>query len=92
MTRKKSLLLNNVLGILGALFMGLAKPCNSFEMIIVGRFIIGLNCGLNSGKSYHLIIFTPKHLINSVYKGLCPMYITEIAPLEIRGSVGTLFQ
>jgi SP family facilitated glucose transporter-like MFS transporter 1 len=47
--RKTSLLLNNVLGILGALLMGLSKPSRSYEMIMVGRFLIGLNCGLNSG-------------------------------------------
>lgn len=70
--RKKSLLLNNILGILGALFMGLSKPANSYEMIIIGRFLIGLNCGLNSG--------------------LCPMYINELAPVDIRGSIGVLFQ
>jgi len=64
--------LNNIFGIVGAGFMGLSKPCNSYEMLIIGRFIIGLNCGLNSG--------------------LCPMYITELAPLKIRGSIGTLFQ
>jgi len=70
--RKKSLLYNNILAIIAALLMGLSKVCSSYEMIIIGRFIIGLNCGLNSG--------------------LCPMYITEIAPVAIRGSVGTLFQ
>ncbi len=70
--RKKSLLLNNILGIAGALFMGLSKPCHSYEMIMVGRFLIGLNCGFNSG--------------------LCPMYINELAPVQIRGAVGVLFQ
>ena len=38
-------MLNNILGIIGGLFMGLAKPAKSYEMIIIGRFIIGLNCG-----------------------------------------------
>ena len=70
--RKKSLLLNNILGIAGALLMGLSKPCRSYEMIMVGRFLIGLNCGFNSG--------------------LCPMYINELAPVQIRGAVGVLFQ
>ena len=37
--RKKSLLLNNIFGIVGAGFMGLAKSCNSYEMLIVGRFV-----------------------------------------------------
>jgi SP family facilitated glucose transporter-like MFS transporter 1 len=70
--RKKSLLYNNILGIVGGLLMGLSKPCKSYEMIMLGRFVIGLNCGLNSG--------------------LCPMYINELAPVQIRGSIGVLFQ
>jgi SP family facilitated glucose transporter-like MFS transporter 1 len=52
--------------------MGLSKTAQSYEMIIIGRFVIGLNCGLNSG--------------------LCPMYINELAPVKIRGSIGVLFQ
>ena len=43
--RKKSLLLNNILGIIGPLLMGLSQPCNSYEMIMIGRFLIGINCG-----------------------------------------------
>jgi MFS transporter, SP family, solute carrier family 2 (facilitated glucose transporter), member 1 len=39
------LLFNNILGIIGGLLMGLSKPAKSYEMIIVGRFVIGLNCG-----------------------------------------------
>lgn len=70
--RKKSLLINNVLAIIGALLMGFSKLAKSYEMIIIGRFFVGLNCGLNSG--------------------LCPMYITELAPVNIRGAVGVLFQ
>ncbi len=63
---------NNILAIAGALLMGLSDTANSFEMLIIGRFVIGLNCGLNSG--------------------FCPLYITELSPKSIRGSVGTLFQ
>ena len=70
--RKKSLLLNNIFGILGALLMGLSKPAGSYEMIMAGRLLIGLNCGFNSG--------------------LCPMYITELSPVQIRGAIGVLFQ
>ncbi len=40
-------MLNNILGIIGGLLMGLSKPAKSYEMIIIGRFIIGLNCGKN---------------------------------------------
>lgn len=64
--------MNNIFGIAGGLLMGLSRTANSYEMIMVGRFVIGLNCGLNSG--------------------LCPLYINEISPVKIRGSIGVLFQ
>nr|AHF27422.1 putative sugar transporter 16 [Phaedon cochleariae] len=46
--RKGGLLLNNVLGISGACLMWCTKMANSYEMLFVGRFIIGVNCGLNT--------------------------------------------
>ncbi|XP_037641435.1 solute carrier family 2, facilitated glucose transporter member 3 isoform X2 [Sebastes umbrosus] len=47
--RRKSMLLNNILAVLGGGFMGLSGVSNSFEMVIVGRFIIGVFCGLCTG-------------------------------------------
>ncbi|RZF47125.1 hypothetical protein LSTR_LSTR005203 [Laodelphax striatellus] len=70
--RKGGLLLNNVLGITGACLMGFTKVSHSYEMLFVGRFIIGVNCGLNTS--------------------LVPMYISEIAPLNLRGGLGTVNQ
>lgn len=46
--RKGGLLLNNVLGITGGSLMWCAKVANSYEMLICGRLIIGINCGLNT--------------------------------------------
>ncbi|XP_058793375.1 glucose transporter type 1 isoform X2 [Phymastichus coffea] len=70
--RKGGLLLNNVVGILGACLMGCTKIAYSYEMLFVGRFVIGVNCGLNTS--------------------LVPMYISEIAPLNLRGGLGTINQ
>ncbi|XP_066459780.1 solute carrier family 2, facilitated glucose transporter member 11-like isoform X2 [Eleutherodactylus coqui] len=44
--RKKALLVNNVVAILAALFMGIAQPAGLFELLIVGRFLIGINAGV----------------------------------------------
>ncbi|KAK3876034.1 hypothetical protein Pcinc_019141 [Petrolisthes cinctipes] len=70
--RKKGLLLNNLLGVGGACLMAFCKMVNSFEMLILGRLVIGINCGLNTS--------------------LVPMYISEIAPLNLRGGLGTVNQ
>ncbi|XP_065205177.1 glucose transporter type 1 isoform X3 [Planococcus citri] len=46
--RKGGLLLNNFLGIGGACLMGATKFFRSYEILFAGRFIIGVNCGLNT--------------------------------------------
>ncbi|KAL1518389.1 hypothetical protein ABEB36_002019 [Hypothenemus hampei] len=46
--RKGGLLLNSILGITGGTLMWCAKVANSYEMLICGRLIIGINCGLNT--------------------------------------------
>ncbi|KAJ3604183.1 hypothetical protein NHX12_028924 [Muraenolepis orangiensis] len=43
--KKGSLLVNNVFAIAAALLMGLSQPAGSFELLIVGRFVIGINAG-----------------------------------------------
>ncbi|XP_007550137.1 solute carrier family 2, facilitated glucose transporter member 3 [Poecilia formosa] len=47
--RRKSMLLSNVLALLGGGLMGLSSLCRSFELIIIGRLIIGVFCGLCTG-------------------------------------------
>lgn len=52
--------------------MGCTKLSGAYEMLFIGRFIIGINCGLNTS--------------------LVPMFISEIAPLNLRGGLGTVNQ
>lgn len=47
--RKNSMLMANVLAFIAAAFMGLSKLAASFEMLIVGRFIVGVYSGLSTG-------------------------------------------
>ena len=44
-SRKGGLLINNIVGILGAAAMGFAKFAEFYELLIMGRFLIGVNCG-----------------------------------------------
>uniref|UniRef100_A0A8C3AJ49 Solute carrier family 2 member 1a n=1 Tax=Cyclopterus lumpus TaxID=8103 RepID=A0A8C3AJ49_CYCLU len=47
--RKNSMLMANVLAFIAAAFMGLSKLAASFEMLIIGRFIVGVYSGLSTG-------------------------------------------
>ncbi|KAF4012314.1 hypothetical protein G4228_002909 [Cervus hanglu yarkandensis] len=47
--RKRAMLFNNALAVLGGTLMGLAKAAASYEMLILGRFFIGAYSGLTSG-------------------------------------------
>ncbi|KAK2887508.1 hypothetical protein Q8A67_015736 [Cirrhinus molitorella] len=47
--RRKSMILVNVLALIGGGLMGLCTLCSSYEMIIAGRLVIGLFCGLFTG-------------------------------------------
>jgi len=70
--RKGGLLISNIVGIIAAMAMVFSKYVTSYKLLIVGRYLIGVNCGLNTC--------------------LVPMYISEIAPLYLRGSLGTVNQ
>ncbi|XP_010883234.2 solute carrier family 2, facilitated glucose transporter member 3 isoform X1 [Esox lucius] len=61
--RRKSMLLANVLALLGGGLMGLSSLCKSFEMIIFGRLVIGVFCGLFTGLTpMYLGELAPTHL------------------------------
>ncbi|KFV74442.1 Solute carrier family 2, facilitated glucose transporter member 1, partial [Dryobates pubescens] len=47
--RRNSMLMSNILAFVAAVLMGFSKMAFSFEMLILGRFIIGLYSGLTTG-------------------------------------------
>ncbi|XP_050984375.1 solute carrier family 2, facilitated glucose transporter member 9 isoform X3 [Labeo rohita] len=66
--RKGTLLANNALALIAALLLALGETAGSFEMLIIGRFIIGMDSGVSLS--------------------VLPMYLGEISPRQIRGSIG----
>ncbi|XP_060775430.1 solute carrier family 2, facilitated glucose transporter member 1 [Neoarius graeffei] len=47
--RKNSMLMVNVLAFISAALMGFSKMAASWEMLIIGRFVVGLYSGLSTG-------------------------------------------
>ncbi|XP_051784180.1 solute carrier family 2, facilitated glucose transporter member 9 isoform X2 [Erpetoichthys calabaricus] len=66
--RKGTLLLNNIFAIISSLFLAFGETARSFEMLILGRLIIGVDSGI---------------ALSAV-----SMYLGEISPKHIRGSLG----
>uniref|UniRef100_A0A3B4XYA2 Solute carrier family 2, facilitated glucose transporter member 5 n=1 Tax=Seriola lalandi dorsalis TaxID=1841481 RepID=A0A3B4XYA2_SERLL len=61
--RKQCLLLNNFVAIFGAVLMLLSRKAMSFEMIMVGRFLYGINSGVSlSAHTVYLVECAPKRL------------------------------
>ncbi|XP_037685324.1 solute carrier family 2, facilitated glucose transporter member 9 isoform X2 [Choloepus didactylus] len=66
--RKYTLLVNNAFAISAALLMASSLLAGAFEMLILGRFLMGVDGGIALSA--------------------LPMYLSEISPKEIRGSLG----
>ncbi|KAJ8332715.1 hypothetical protein SKAU_G00425040 [Synaphobranchus kaupii] len=47
--RKNSMLMANILAFIAAVLMGFSKMASSWEMLITGRFVVGLYSGLSTG-------------------------------------------
>ncbi|XP_073479604.1 solute carrier family 2, facilitated glucose transporter member 4 isoform X1 [Aquarana catesbeiana] len=47
--RKRAMIVNNIFAFIGGAMMGLSQISQSYEMMILGRFIIGVYSGLASG-------------------------------------------
>lgn len=47
--RRNSMLIANILAFISAALMGFSKMASSWEMLIIGRFVVGLYSGLSTG-------------------------------------------
>lgn len=94
--RKGGLLLNNILVLLTVIFEGSAKAAGSYEMIIFGRFLIGINSGLNAGLApMYLAEISPVHLrgaVGTVYQLVITISILVSQILGLEQVLGTTDQ
>ncbi|XP_065164046.1 solute carrier family 2, facilitated glucose transporter member 1-like isoform X2 [Atheta coriaria] len=91
--RKGGLLVNNVLVIITSILEGAARSAASYEMIILGRFIIGINSGLNAGLApMYLAEISPVNLrgaVGTVYQLVITISILVAQILGLKDVLGT---
>lgn len=65
--RKNSLLLNNSFLLVGAVFVLMCRVAKSFEMIVLARFLVGMNAGVSMNvQPMYFGESAPKHLRGAV--------------------------
>jgi len=91
--RKGGLLLNNLFALIGGVLEGFAMMAGSYEMVIAGRFFVGINCGLNAGLApMYLTEISPTHLrgaIGSLYQLVVTISILMSQVLGMNSVLGT---
>lgn len=91
--RKGGLIYNSLLVFAAAALMGFSKHAESYEMIILGRFLIGVNNGLNAGLGpLYLNEISPTHLrgaVGSIYQLVVTISILISNLLGLPNVLGT---
>ena len=91
--RKWGLIYNNVLVVIAAACMGLSKASGYYELLIVGRFFIGLASGLFAGLApMYLTEISPVHLrgaIGTIYQLVITISILISNVLGLPSLLGT---
>lgn len=91
--RKGGLLANNILVVIATLLMGLAKMADSYQMLIAGRLVIGINAGLNAGLApMYLSEISPTSLrgaVGTVYQLIITISILISQVLGMDNVLGT---
>ncbi|KAH8040025.1 hypothetical protein HPB51_009281 [Rhipicephalus microplus] len=91
--RKGGLLLNNISVFLAAILMGASKSARSYEMLILGRFFVGLSSGLNAGLApMYLTEISPLHLrgaVGTIYQLVVTISILASQILGLPSALGT---
>ncbi|XP_015114745.1 solute carrier family 2, facilitated glucose transporter member 1 isoform X2 [Diachasma alloeum] len=91
--RKGGLLLINILVVITVFLEGFSKMAASYEMLIVGRLIIGINSGLNAGLApMYLAEISPMHLrgaVGTVYQLVITISILIAQILGMNQLLGT---
>ncbi|CAK5090780.1 unnamed protein product [Meloidogyne enterolobii] len=88
--RKTALLMNNVVALVATGFFVFAKLFDIRYLFTAGRLIIGVNAG-----EYFVLdckVMNNLSFVIGLNSGLVPMYLTEISPANLRGTIGSFAQ
>ena len=93
--RRGGLLFNNIFMLLGGLLMLGSKYADSYEMLIAGRFFIGVNAGISAGISpMYLTEISPTHLrgaVGTFYQLIMTISILLSQIIGMKGVLGNDF-